>query len=124
MRRAGFVLLMAALPANAANAQTMPVATFLAKADALQKKGPLALFSSDIGRLKAEIQKSGKALRAEQEAARKAGRTPAACLPKQAEVNSNELLAHFRAIPPAQRGLPVKAAFASFMAKKYPCPPA
>jgi hypothetical protein len=113
---------MATLWAGTAQAQSMPVSEFLAKAEALQRKGPLALFSSDIGKLKAEVQNSGKALRAEQEAARNAGRTPATCMPAKAAVSSNELLAHLRTIPPAQRGIPVKAAFASLLARKYPCP--
>jgi hypothetical protein len=36
-------------PLTAAHAQTMTVATFLAKAEALKKKGAMAVFSSDIG---------------------------------------------------------------------------
>ena len=115
------VLLIAA-PATALQAQTMPVSTFLAKADALKKKGPMALFSSDIGLLKKEIQNSAKALRAEQLSAQKAGRKPALCMPAKAAVNSNELLAHFTAIPPAQRSMSVKAGFAGLIRKKYPCP--
>ena len=94
-----------------------------APADALQKRGPLALFSKDIGLLKAEVVRSGKALRAEQVAAERAGRKPATCLPaKPADISSNELLAHFRAIPPAQRGMSVKDGFAGLMRKKFPCP--
>jgi hypothetical protein len=100
----------------------MPVAEFLAKVDALEKRGAMALFSKDFGLLKAEVQASGKAVRAEEMAARKAGRRPATCLPKKAGVKSGELLAHFRAIPPAQRGMSVKVAFAGLMAKKFPCP--
>lgn len=112
-----------AAPHTAAHAQAMPVSEFLAKADALQKKGAMALFSSDLGLLKKQIQSSGKALRAEQVAAEKAGRKPATCLPaKPAAISSDEVLTHFRAIPPAQRGMSVKAAFASLMRKKFPCP--
>ena len=104
-------------------AQSMPVSQFLAKADALQKKGPLALFSSDIKRLKDEVTNSGKQLRAEQIAARRAGQKPATCMPEdKASIGSDELLAHFRSIPPGQRNMPVKTAFAGLMRKKYPCP--
>lgn len=119
MEWAALALLVMAAPAQA---QSMSVAAFLAKADALQKKGPLALLSGDIGKLKAEIQKSGKALRAEEAAARKAGLQPALCMPKEASVSSNEVLAHFRTIPPAQRNMSVKTAFAGLIARKYPCP--
>lgn len=37
-------------------------------------------------------------------------------------MTSGEIIAHFRTIPPAQRSMPVKAAFVSLLARKYPCP--
>jgi hypothetical protein len=52
-RRLALGLAVIAFAPGAAYAQTMPVSTFLAKADALQKKGALALLSGDIGKLKA-----------------------------------------------------------------------
>lgn len=124
MRTFALGLVLLTLPLSAADAQTMSVATFLAKAEALQKKGAMALFSSDIGKLKGEIVNSGKQLREERLSAEKAGRKPATCAPPRgkASIGSNELLAHFRSIPPAQRNQPVKAAFASLLRKKYPCP--
>jgi len=42
-------VLLAAAPL--ASAAAMPVSTFLAKADRLQKKGPMAMFSGDLARL-------------------------------------------------------------------------
>ena len=122
MRHFAVALLMIALPVTALQAQTMPVSTFLAKANALKAKGPMALFSSDIGLLKKEIQNSAKALRAEQIAAQKAGRKPGVCMPPKAVVNSNELLAHFNSIPAAQRNMSVQAGFAGLIRKKFPCP--
>lgn len=112
---------LALTPMAAAQAQSMTVSTFLGKVDALKKKGPMALFSSDIKVLKGEVQNSGKQLRAEQAAAVKAGRKPALCMPKEASTDQKELLAHFESIPPAQRGMSVKQAFANLMRKKYPC---
>jgi hypothetical protein len=122
LRHLATALLLIAAPATALQAQAMPVSTFLAKANALKAKGAMALFSSDIGVLKKQIQNSAKALRAEQLAAQKAGRKPALCMPAKASFNSNELLAHFNAIPPAQRNMSVQAGFASLVRKKYPCP--
>ncbi|HEY0311729.1 MAG TPA: hypothetical protein VGC56_04465 [Allosphingosinicella sp.] len=106
-----------------ASAHAMDVATFLAKADALQKKGMMALFSGDLKVLKAEIQESGTRLEAEIKAARAAGRRTAFCAPgDRAAINSNELLASFRTIPPAQRShVQVKDALRTFLAHKYPC---
>jgi hypothetical protein len=113
-------VLLAAAPASL-SAQSMPVATFLAKADTLEKKGPMALFSSDLKLLKAEIAASGKLLRQEIEAARRAGRRPQACLPEKAQTDSRELIAYLRSLAPAQRSMPIKSAFTGLMAKKYPC---
>ncbi len=108
--------------AGAVGAQNMLAATFLAKAEALEKKGAMALFSGDLGVLKREIQASGKLLRAEQQAAAKTGRKAAYCMPEKAGINSSELLAHLRALPPAERNQPIRAAFAGLVRKKYPCP--
>lgn len=119
MRKMILALLLIAAPASAG---AMTISQFLAKADALQKKGALALFSSDLGRLKSEVTSSSKELRAEHVAARKAGRRPPACLPEKASVNSKELMDFFRALPPAQRNASVKSGLAALMARKYPCP--
>ncbi len=121
IRKFNLAMLLGAAPLGALQAQSMPVSQFLAKADALQKKGALALLSSDFRLLKREIQSSGRQLRAEQNAARRTGRKPATCLPPKADMNSSELLAHFRSIPPEQRNMPVKTALAGLMRKKYPC---
>ncbi|MBV8686306.1 MAG: hypothetical protein JOZ90_09750 [Alphaproteobacteria bacterium] len=114
-------LLIAALAASGAEA--MPVSVFLQKADALQAKGMMALFSSDYKALKAEVQRATDALRKERIAAKAAGRPQAYCPPAgKASLNSSELLASFRAIPPAQRErAQVKDALRALLAKKYPC---
>lgn len=120
MRKFALTLLLAAIPA-AAQAQSMTVADFLARAEALERKGALALFSSDLKLLKAQMQNSGKQLRAEQVAAQKAGRKPATCLPAKASMESDELLRYFRSIPPQQRSMTVKAGLAGFASRKFPC---
>jgi hypothetical protein len=123
MRKLAFVLLIALAPVSAANAQNMPLNQFLDRATALEKKGPLALMSSDLGRLKKEMQASGKALGAERRAAMKAGKPPAFCPPqKQAGFSPSEILGHFRAIPAAQRAqMTTRDGFRSLLAKRYPC---
>lgn len=102
--------------------QAMNVAVFLQKAEALQKKGMAAMFSSDLGLLKGEIRTASAQLKAEREAAKRAGRPSAYCPPAKASLNSNELMVHFRAIPPAQRArTEVKDGLRSLLARKYPC---
>lgn len=100
----------------------MSVATFLAKADALKAKGPLALLSPDIKLLQSEAQAAGLATRAQLEAEHKAGR-PGACPPKPARISSDELLGHMRAYPAAKRSaITVKTAMADLFRSKFPCP--
>lgn len=108
------------MPAAAANA--MDVATFLAKADGLEKQGLLALASSDYKLLKAEVQNASTQLRAERVAAQRARRKPAYCPTEQAGLSPSEIVAHLRTIPPPQRRrTQVKDALRSLLARKYPC---
>jgi hypothetical protein len=111
---------LAALPLSAASA--MDVATFLGKADALEKKGMMALFSSDFKLLKGEVQTAADQLRVERLAAQKAKRPLGYCPPAKSTLQPKELLAHFRAIPAAQRPrLQVRDGLRSLLARKYPC---
>lgn len=113
--------LITGLSPSAAWSQTMLVSEFLEHAAALEKKGMLALFSADMKRLKAEIANSGRALRAEEAAARAAGRKTDTCMPTKAAVTSDEVMAHFKAMPPEQRAIPVRQAFEGLIRQKYPC---
>ncbi len=124
MRYLVLSLALVALPISAVHGQAMPLPQFLAKATALEKKGAMALFSGDLKLLKKEITGSAGALRAERMAAQKAGRKAAYCPPaKGGSIDSKQLLAHFRSIPPAQRErMQVRDAMRSFMATKFPCP--
>jgi hypothetical protein len=114
--------LAAAAPLTAADA--MNVAVFLDKAGALEKRGPLALFSSDYKLLKREVQTASEQLRAERLAAQKAGRTPAYCPPaKGGGLTPSELLAQLRTIPAEQRArVDLKDGLRAVLKRKYPCP--
>ncbi len=123
MKTAYFIAAAAALIATPVLAQNMPVSTFLEKADALKAKGPMALFSSDIGVLKKEIQAAGLAARAERQAREAAGKPRLACPPEKVSMNSDELIESFRAIPVAQQPrVTVKQAMTEMVRKRYPCP--
>ena len=123
-KKALTILLALTAPTAALHAQAMPLPQFLAKATALEKKGAMAIFSGDLKLLKKEITGSAGQLRAERLAATKAGRKPAYCPPeKGGGIGSQELLTHFRSIPPAQRErMQVRDGMRSFMARKFPCP--
>ena len=104
-------------------AQAMDVATFLAKASALKAKGIFAMGSPDIALLKDEVVGAANAYRAQLAADAAAKRHPRACPPPRdkSPVTSNDIIASFQAIPAAQRGVSVKAAFYRFMDKRFPC---
>ena len=114
---AAFLVALPVVPASA-----MDVATFVTKADALEKKGMMALFSSDYKLLKREVETAAGQLRAERGAAQKAKRPMAYCPPAKSGLGAKELLTHFRSIPAAQRQrTQVKDALRSLLARKYPC---
>ncbi|WP_084583509.1 hypothetical protein [Sphingomonas azotifigens] len=111
-------LMLVAVPA-----QAMSVAEFLAKVNALKAKGAMAMFSSDVGVLKQEIDGASTAYRGDLAAEVAAGKKPSSCPPPkgQAKISSNDLIAAFEKIPPAQRGMSVKVAFAAMMEQRFPC---
>ena len=113
MRRTAFVFIALglALPAHA-----MSVAEFLGKADALYAKGFAALFSPDIGVLKAEGLSASKAWRAQAHA-------PNACPPAgKLALSQNEFMAMVRAVPPEKRaGTSVAEAVIPPLNRRYPC---
>lgn len=117
------VLAFAPVVAQAAPGD-MSVATFITKATALEKQGPLALMSSDLRLLKAEMTGAGAFYRAQLAADKNAGRAPHSCPPAKGSVkmNSNEIMAHMRSYPVAQRNsVSLKQAFRDMMGKRFPC---
>jgi hypothetical protein len=112
--------LLTIVPVTAANA--MDVATFLTKADGLEKKGVLALMSSDYKLLTGEVQTASNALRAERLAAQKAGRRPAYCPAAKTSLTSRDILTAMRAVAPAQRPrTQVRDALRAYFARRFPC---
>jgi hypothetical protein len=119
-KKAILAAMLAAMPFAAADA--MNVAVFLEKADVLEKKGMMALFSSDYKILKGEVQTASGELRSERIAAQKAGRTPAYCPPEKGGLTPKELLTQLRTIPAAQRArVELKDGLRAVLARKYPC---
>lgn len=117
------ILSAAALP-SLAQAQDMRLDIFLDKADRLESRGPLALFSSDLGLLEDEVKASAAIYRQRVESDRDAGRPPHSCPPAEGGVRlgSDELLAHFREYPaPRRPAITVRRAFFDMMARKFPC---
>ena len=122
--RSGLSLVALALTLSAPLAAApgdMSVAAFLAKVDALKAKGLGALFSSDIGVLKAEAMAAGKGYTARLRQERAAGH-PSSCPPKPTKVGQEMWLSHLNSYPAASRGaISLNRAMADMFAKNFPC---
>jgi hypothetical protein len=118
------IALALAITIAPAAASAMPVATFLAKANALKAKGPFALLSGDLKLLTNEIKANSIALRAENEAAAKAGHRKAYCTPPGgAQLSQDDIMQAMQAVPASSRDhTDTKDALRAFLARRYPCP--
>jgi hypothetical protein len=116
---AGALLLAIAAPGSA-----MTAGEFLSRAEPLLKKSKVSLvFSGEARALLRELGAAADRTRTRLDADRAAGRPVAACLPPkgQAKVDATELLAHIRALPPAEKTKSFDQAFTGYVARKYPC---
>lgn len=126
MRGPILTLVLATVCAAPATAQTMPLPVFLERANKLQGKGPLAVFSrGEIKVLQTEMQGANKAVIADYQANKKTGAKQAFCPVKgeKYQLGPMELLNQLRAIPAVQaRTMTTKDAMRHLIAKRYPCP--
>lgn len=117
-----FVALAVAAVPVAAEAQTMTVAEFLERSDALTARdaGPN---TPEFQRLQRQLNETAKLARNERRIARRENRAPMACLrPGQAATTNRELFAHMRSIPAAEaQSTTVHQAYMQLMARKFPC---
>jgi long-subunit fatty acid transport protein len=115
-----FAVSLAALPAFAQDGR-MTVAAFLDTAAGIPRN-PTAMLRADTRRLMGEIRTATRTVRAEQDAARSAGRPPRTCMPDRVSMSPDGLLARFNAIPAARRNITVTQAVREWMAEEHPCP--
>ena len=114
------LLFVGAYPALAAPGD-MSVAAFLGKADALLAKGPLALFSGDVGVLRKEATAAGVAY-TERLKAEQAKGQPSSCPPKGTRFDQDNWLAHLPSyLVAARAGTTVRKAMADLYQKTWPC---
>lgn len=120
MRTAAFGFVgLAAL--TAAPASAMTVADFLTRADVVQAKGMMALFSSDFRILKAEATDAIKAWHAQ---VAPPGRPRNACPPADLpNMTSDDVLTMLKAVPPGQRAsISTADALVAGLNRRFPCP--
>lgn len=119
----GLALVLAVVAAPAM-AQTMNAEAFNQRIQALKAKGAMAIFSGgELKALTAEGQAAGKAARAQQVAAAKAGKTPRFCPPEGPQkMGSDEFMTRLAAIPQAERQkIDMTEAMTRMLAVKFPC---
>ena len=123
MRLAIFLALTLCVAGPALSAPPGSADNFLARAERLKARGPLAFFDSDYGRLKAEATAVGNAIGDDRIAAEKAGRPILYCSPSpRAQLGSFEFINGLEAISATQRAnMSLKDAMIRVLQKKYPC---
>ena len=116
---AAAALLVLATPASAA---TMSVATFVTKAEALKKKGPLALFSGDLKLLVNQVKADSAKLRAENQALVAGGKQKAYCTPADFKMDEDEIMRVMTSVPaPSRSATSTKQALKEHLARRFPC---
>ena len=111
--------LAATLFATAAEAMT--VQEFLTTASRIPQN-PTAMLRSDTRRLIREFEGAVRTVRAEQVAARQAGRKPPTCMPERVSFSPSAILGRFNSIPASRRNISVTQAMREWMAERHPCP--
>ena len=120
MLRLIFGLALALAPLSTASA--MPVSVFLTKANALKKKGPLALFSGDIKLLMNQVKADSAELRAENKALETAGKRKHYCPPAKFAMDEDQIMLAMRQVPAAHRAhTSTKDALRTYLARQHPC---
>ena len=102
-------------------AQAMTVQEFLTTASRIPQN-PTAMLRSDTRRLIREFEGAVRTVRAEQVAARQAGRKPPTCMPEQVSFSPGAILGRFNSIPASRRNISVTQAMREWMAERHPCP--
>lgn len=122
MKRLPIFLLALALPSAAFAARgDMNLAVFIAKAEALQAQGPLALMSPDLDLLKAEGKAAGESYRARLIKERAAGK-PSSCPPDNAQIVPEELVSFLKSYPAQVRPrVSIRQGVADYFIRKFPC---
>ena len=123
MRAIIAAVLAVCLFVGAASAQSrMTLDDFVTRANRIPLN-PTAMLRPDAHRLKGEAERAFRTVGNEIEAARAAGRTPAACPPERINLNVRQLLGHLNAIPQARRQrMSVTDGIRDWMSARYPCP--
>ena len=121
MLRLIFGLALALAPLSTASG--MPVSVFLTKANALKKKGPLAMFSGDLKLLMNQVKADLAGIRSERLATKAAGKPTDFCPPEAGtKLTDEDIVAAMQAVPPTVRpSTSTRQALKAMLVRRYPC---
>ena len=119
-------LIVAAVAASVpamASAQSMSAEIFFQKAQALQRKGMMAMFSSDVKKLMKEAKAAGETARAQRLATLKLGGKPRYCPASGSQrMGSDEFMQRLGAMPRTERlKIDMTEAMIRILSVKFPC---
>lgn len=113
----------AAAPAALVPSPDMTVAAFLARVDQLRPGGPEWMLTPEAGELFAAMSEVGKAYRQNLADRLAAGQPLEACLPPEAEIDSDVLFEHLASYSSeAAARTTIAAAFSGLVRRQFPCP--
>ena len=113
---------IACAAASPAMAAPMSVETFVTKADALKKKGAMAMFSGDLKLLMNQVKADSASPRAENDALARAGKPKHYCTPDKFTMGQDDIMGAMNAVPAAQRSATsTKLALRAYIARRHPC---
>ena len=115
-------MVIAATLTTAATAQSMNADAFYTRGRALEKKGVMALMSSDLKVLSNEMKGAVKVVDARERAARANGAAPTYCRTDKTKLSGQEVLNELGRIPAAQRrAMTTTDAWHAIMKRRFPC---
>lgn len=113
-----FVALAIAVPAAAQAQMTVREFNQIA-ADA--PRDASAFLRPSVRRAASAMEEAFKAARAEEAAARRAGRTPPFCLPARIRLSPDQIVARMAAVPAARQNQSLTQAVRAWMVERFPC---
>lgn len=80
-----------------------------------------AFLRPSVRRAASAMEEAFKAARAEEAAARRAGRTPPFCLPARIRLSPDQIVARMAAVPAARQNQSLTQAVRAWMVERFPC---
>lgn len=113
-----FVALAIAVPAAAQTQMTVREFNQIA-ADA--PRDASAFLRPSVRRAASAVEDAFEAARAEEAAARRAGRTPPFCLPARIRLSPDQIVARMAAVPASRQNQSLTQAVRAWMVERFPC---